>query len=87
MKLVVVQTGGELSSPQTMINFKSQLENETSLQLSVDDGSRKRALVTLTLSKTETTQINTDCAAGQQVVNLSCGEKNVLVETLHYLEK
>ncbi|KAL5256146.1 hypothetical protein ACHWQZ_G011380 [Mnemiopsis leidyi] len=72
VKLVVVQTGGELSSPQTMINFKSQLENETSLQLSVDDGSRRRALVTLTLSKTETTQINTDCAAGQQVVNLSC---------------
>ena len=62
-----------------MQNFKSQLESETNLELSVDDGSRRRAVVTLTLSKTETTEISTDCAAGQQVVDLSCGEINLLV--------
>ena len=75
MKLLVTQTGGDLSSPQTMLQFKSQLETEENLILSVNDGSRKRALVTLTLKKTEAAEVTTDCDAGQQVVDLSCGEK------------
>ena len=74
MELLVTQTGGDLTSPRTMLDFKSQLEKETNLQVSVKDGSRKRSVVTLTLSKTEAAEISTDCEAGQQVVKLSCGE-------------
>ena len=60
-----------------MLEFKSQLETETSLKFSVDDGSRKRAIITLTLSRTEAAEISPDCDAGQQVVDLSCGEEQL----------
>ena len=74
MAVVIMQTQGDLTRPDTISMVRSQLKAESDLTLLVDQ-EKKRSVITLTLTSVEVLEVNSKCSSGQQSVDMSCGER------------